>query len=85
MGAAHKGDSEQTNPHLRTRDDLLRKNTFKVVLVGAAYVGKTSIVRRFVKDEFQEESNDTIGCAFEIKNVQLPGDEVVKSPFGMGG
>lgn len=36
----------------------------KLVLLGESAVGKTSIVHRFVQDEFQENREPTIGAAF---------------------
>jgi len=37
---------------------------FKLVLLGDAAVGKSSSVERFVKDEFFEFQQPTIGAAF---------------------
>lgn len=36
----------------------------KLVLLGESAVGKTSIVHRFVQDDFQENREPTIGAAF---------------------
>jgi len=36
----------------------------KLVLLGEAAVGKTSVVHRFVQDDFQENREPTIGAAF---------------------
>lgn len=36
----------------------------KLVLLGEAAVGKSSVVHRFVQDEFQEDREPTIGAAF---------------------
>ena len=36
----------------------------KLVLLGEAAVGKTSLVHRFVQDDFQENREPTIGAAF---------------------
>ena len=36
----------------------------KLVLFGEAAVGKTSVVHRFVQDDFQENREPTIGAAF---------------------
>ena len=35
-----------------------------LVLLGEAAVGKTSVVHRFVQDDFQENREPTIGAAF---------------------
>jgi len=44
---------------------------FKLVLLGDAAVGKSSCVERFVKDEFFEFQQPTIGAAFLTQTVQL--------------
>ncbi|ARF09856.1 Ras family GTPase [Indivirus ILV1] len=49
----------------------------KTVLLGEATAGKTSIVNRLTKNEFQDETNATIGASFSIaygpkfKNMRL--------------
>ncbi|KAJ2679163.1 Vacuolar protein sorting-associated protein 21 [Coemansia spiralis] len=49
----------------------------KVVLLGDAAVGKSSLVLRFVNDEFQENKEPTIGAAFLTQKVRLD-DTVLK-------
>ncbi|KAJ2735820.1 Vacuolar protein sorting-associated protein 21 [Coemansia sp. BCRC 34962] len=49
----------------------------KVVLLGEAAVGKSSLVLRFVNDEFQENKEPTIGAAFLTQKVRLD-DSVLK-------
>jgi len=44
---------------------------FKVVLLGNAGVGKSCIVLRFVRDEYREDQETTIGAAFLTKNIYL--------------
>eukprot|EP01100_Stratorugosa_tubuloviscum_P013555 TRINITY_DN6851_c0_g1_i1.p1 TRINITY_DN6851_c0_g1~~TRINITY_DN6851_c0_g1_i1.p1 ORF type:complete len:201 (+),score=106.55 TRINITY_DN6851_c0_g1_i1:26-628(+) len=43
----------------------------KLVLLGEADVGKSSLVLRFVKDRFNERHETTIGAAFLAKRVQI--------------
>lgn len=43
----------------------------KLVLLGEAAVGKSSLVLRFVSDEFQENKEPTIGAAFLTQKCQL--------------
>jgi len=50
---------------------------FKLVLLGEAAVGKSSLVLRFVKGEFVEFQESTIGAAFLTQSVTL-NDVVVK-------
>lgn len=44
---------------------------FKLVLLGNAGVGKSSITLRFVREEFSDDQETTIGAAFLTKNVAL--------------
>lgn len=44
---------------------------FKLVLLGEAAVGKSSLVLRFVKGQFQEYQESTIGAAFLTQSVCL--------------
>jgi small GTP-binding protein len=50
---------------------------FKVVLLGESAVGKSSLVLRFVKREFHEFQESTIGAAFLTQTVQID-DTTVK-------
>jgi len=44
---------------------------FKLVLLGEAAVGKSSLVLRFVKGHFQDYQESTIGAAFLTQTVCL--------------
>ncbi|CAI8496467.1 unnamed protein product [Hanseniaspora opuntiae] len=44
---------------------------FKLVLLGDSSVGKSSIVTRFVKDQFDENKESTIGAAFLSQTIKL--------------
>lgn len=46
-------------------------NSVKVIVVGDSNVGKTSMLRRFVKGEFLNQYKKTIGAEFMEKNVFL--------------
>ncbi|XP_023687739.1 ras-related protein Rab-5B-like [Paramormyrops kingsleyae] len=50
---------------------------FKLVLLGESAVGKSSLVLRFVKGQFQEYQESTIGAAFLTQSVCLD-DTTVK-------
>jgi len=54
-----------------------RTVNFKLVLLGDTAVGKSSSVERFVKNEFFEFQQPTIGAAFLTQSVQLD-DFIVK-------
>ncbi|KAJ2005226.1 GTP-binding protein of the rab/ypt [Coemansia sp. RSA 2322] len=48
-----------------------RQHIFKVVLLGESAVGKSSIVTRFARDQFDQYKESTIGAAFVTKEVVL--------------
>eukprot|EP00483_Globobulimina_turgida_P012315 UN12338 len=50
---------------------------FKVVLIGAPSVGKTSILERFVTDIFTEDYKATIGADFRTKDIIINGQTVL--------
>lgn len=47
-------------------------SSVKLVLLGEAAVGKSSIVLRFVSNDFQENKEPTIGAAFLTQKCNLP-------------
>ncbi|KAG0225813.1 GTP-binding protein of the rab/ypt [Actinomortierella wolfii] len=51
---------------------------FKLVLLGESAVGKSSLVLRFVKDQFDDYRESTIGAAFLTQTVSLDDNTTVK-------
>ena len=51
---------------------------FKLVLLGDSAVGKSSLVLRFVKKQFFEYQESTIGAAFLTQTLQLNENQIVK-------
>ncbi|CEH14099.1 rab gtpase [Ceraceosorus bombacis] len=51
---------------------------FKLVLLGESAVGKSSLVLRFVKDQFDDYRESTIGAAFLTQTVSLDESTTVK-------
>lgn len=51
---------------------------FKLVLLGESAVGKSSIVLRFVKDQFDSFRESTIGAAFLTQTISLDENTTVK-------
>jgi Ras-related protein Rab-5C len=51
---------------------------FKLVLLGESAVGKSSLVLRFVKDQFDDYRESTIGAAFLTQTVSLDDQTTVK-------
>jgi len=57
-----------------------RQAVYKLVLLGESAVGKSSIVLRFVKSQFQEYQEATIGAAYLTQSI-LVGDPEVTVKF----
>mmetsp|Transcript_75744 Transcript_75744/g.88102 ORF Transcript_75744/g.88102 Transcript_75744/m.88102 type:complete len:220 (+) Transcript_75744:28-687(+) len=55
-------------------DDLL----FKLILVGDAGVGKTSILLRYCKDQFADDYNVTVGVEFHSQVAMIDNDTEVQ-------
>jgi len=51
---------------------------FKLVLLGESAVGKSSLVLRFVKDQFDDYRESTIGAAFLTQTIALDEQTTVK-------
>ncbi|KAK6184944.1 ras-related protein Rab-11B [Patella vulgata] len=49
---------------------------WKVVLVGDSGVGKTNLLSRFTRNEFNAESKSTIGVEFATRNVNIKGKTI---------
>jgi small GTP-binding protein len=47
----------------------------KIVLLGDSAVGKTSLIRRYVFDQFQDSYISTIGTKATMKELQIPHEE----------
>ncbi|MHA1144388.1 MAG: Rab family GTPase [Candidatus Helarchaeota archaeon] len=62
-----------------------KKFPFKIVVVGDPAVGKTSIVRRFADDQFEESYIHTIGADFNVKVVKLGDLEIILTVWDIGG
>ena len=57
-------------------DDNKYNCIFKVVLIGDAEVGKSNLLSRFTKNEFNLQSKNTIGVDFATKCVEVEGKTV---------
>jgi small GTP-binding protein len=59
--------------------------TFKVIIIGPGAVGKSSLIRRFVENQFSINYKFTIGVDFLAKTVKLD-DKIIKlSMWDVGG
>ncbi|KAJ0791345.1 putative small GTP-binding protein [Helianthus annuus] len=49
---------------------------FKIVVIGDSAVGKSNLLSRFARDEFDAHSKATIGVEFQTQVVDIDGKEV---------
>ena len=54
----------------------MRKKNFKMIVIGKAGAGKTSLVRKFSHGKFVPNYNMTIGVEYESKEFQLENQQV---------
>ncbi|GAB4312758.1 MAG: Rab family GTPase [Promethearchaeota archaeon] len=58
---------------------------FKLIVVGDAAVGKTSLIRHFCEGFFKDTYRSTIGVSFLKKELSLGEDDVVLQVWDVGG
>ena len=51
-------------------------NLFPVVLIGDSGVGKSNLLSRFTRNEFNLESKSTIGVEFATRSIQVDGKTI---------
>src|ERR1700712_3440916 len=49
---------------------------FKIVLIGDSGVGKSNLLSRFTRNEFNLESKSTIGVEFATRSIQVDGKTI---------
>lgn len=52
-------------------------DSFKLVLLGASGVGKSSLIYRFCKDTFHEDTTTTIGADFQTADISVSNSQKV--------
>lgn len=57
----------------------------KVLLVGHFHVGKTSLIRKFIKNSFSEDYITSIGVTIEKKEITLDGMEMIMIIWDIAG
>lgn len=55
---------------------------YKVVLIGDSGVGKSCLLSRFTRNEFDNESKSTIGVEFATRSLEIDG-KTIKAQVGM--
>jgi small GTP-binding protein len=63
----------------RQREDEIYDFLFKVVMIGDSGVGKSNLLMRYTKGDFNIESKTTIGVEFATKTVETADKRVVKA------
>ena len=61
------------------RDEEVYDCLFKVVMIGDSGVGKSNLLMRYTKGEFNPESKSTIGVEFATKTMRTADNKVVKA------
>ena len=51
---------------------------FKILILGDSFVGKTNILKRFVHNEFDSTTKETVGVEFDSKNYNF-GEKTIKA------
>jgi small GTP-binding protein len=54
---------------------------FKIITIGNSGVGKTSIIKRYVHDSFDENALSTIGIGLAFKEVAIKNGKTIKLKF----
>lgn len=74
MASTPRGNTTAQRPNGSAQGKICQ---FKLVLLGESAVGKSSLVLRFVKSQFHEFQESTIGAAFLTQTVCIE-DTAVK-------
>lgn len=56
--------------------DAQNKTNVKIVIIGEAGVGKTSLMSKFVSNTFSDQIQPTIGCDIQNKTVTVEGNNL---------
>ena len=52
---------------------------FKTLILGDSFVGKTNMLKRFLHNEFDTNTKETVGVEFGSKNFIMDGNDIVKA------
>lgn len=64
---------------------MSEKYGFKLIITGDAAVGKTSLIRRYCDNKFDQDQTPSIGADFTLKAINLPKTEVILTIWDVGG
>lgn len=57
-------------------DDEAEEYLFKIVIIGDSAVGKSNLLSRYARNEFNMHSKSTIGVEFQTQSMEIDGKEV---------
>jgi len=69
-------DATQRSPAMADAPTVRFDHLFKTVLIGDSGVGKSNLLSRFTRNEFQLESKSTIGVEFATRAITVEGKSV---------
>ncbi|EOA31355.1 hypothetical protein CARUB_v10014528mg, partial [Capsella rubella] len=72
----HNLKKKKKKKKMGKEDDRGEEYLFKIVLIGDSAVGKSNLLSRFSRDEFDTNSKATIGVEFQTQLVEIEGKEV---------
>ncbi|CAL5328654.1 unnamed protein product [Camellia sinensis] len=58
---------------------------FKIVVIGDSAVGKSNLLSRFARDEFDLHSKATVGVEFQTQVMELDGKEIKAQVWDIAG
>jgi Ras-related protein Rab-11A len=61
------------------REEEVYDCLFKVVMIGDSGVGKSNLLMRYTKGEFNIESKTTIGVEFATKSIKTSDGKIIKA------
>ncbi|XP_022734189.1 ras-related protein RABA5e-like [Durio zibethinus] len=57
-------------------DEGVEEYLFKIVIIGDSAVGKSNLLSRYARNEFNAHSKATIGVEFQTQSVEIDGKEI---------
>ncbi|XWS35225.1 hypothetical protein CRYUN_Cryun21dG0107600 [Craigia yunnanensis] len=57
-------------------DEAVEEYLFKIVIIGDSAVGKSNLLTRYARNEFNAHSKATIGVEFQTQSVEIDGKEI---------
>ncbi|XP_077993687.1 ras-related protein Rab-11B-like isoform X2 [Glandiceps talaboti] len=76
IGFQHTGSRVINEEYIMGTKDDEYDYLFKVVLIGDSGVGKSNLLSRFTRNEFNLESKSTIGVEFATRSIQVDGKTI---------